>query len=134
MWDQRALRQCVVAGYASWMARVRPLLSGALRIVGRPALPPPGAELRLGYLSHVSADDPEVVERLLTAARATAARRGLEHLALAFPAGRPELERIQRRIGGHTYRSVLYAVHDPEVEGDWEALHEGNLEVEVATL
>ncbi|HSR41369.1 MAG TPA: hypothetical protein VLL48_04335 [Longimicrobiales bacterium] len=134
VWDQRTLRQCVVAGYAPWIARVRPVLSTALRLTGRPGLPPAGSALRLGYLSHLAADGPGVVEALVAGARPQAARRGLEHLALAFTADRPEPDRIRRRFGGHTYRSVLYAVHDPEVDVDSPGLSGERLGVEVATL
>jgi hypothetical protein len=134
VWDQRPFRQCVVRGYAPGLAPVRPALSVVRRLLGRPGLPAPGAALRLGYLSHLAADDPGTMGALVAAARAHAVELGLDHLALGLPAGRPELDVLQGLFGGHAYRSVIYAVHDAGLDPEFLAFDGGNLHVEVATL
>ncbi|HZD05995.1 MAG TPA: hypothetical protein VE173_13875, partial [Longimicrobiales bacterium] len=136
VWDQRLLRQCVVRGYAPWLGRARPVLDAALRLTGRPGLPPAGAALAMGYLSHLSAADGEISAELVAAARSWAVGLGLELLAMGLPAGGPEVEVLRRRFGGRTYRSVLYAVHDPDCEPGppLPALPGADVRVEVATL
>lgn len=134
VWDQRSLRQCVVGGYAPWLGRTRPVLDVLLRLAGRPGLPPTGTELPMGYLSHLAATDGEVAAALVAAARPRAARLGLDLLALGLPAGRSDVDVLKRRFGGHTYRSVLYAVHDPHEAPVSPSVAGTDVRVEVATL
>ncbi len=74
LWDQSAQRQLVVAGYAPWLRRTRPVINLASRLTGSPRLPAPGEPLRAAYLSLVAVDD-DASGDLATAARRRA-RRG----------------------------------------------------------
>ncbi len=136
-WDQRAFKQVVVTGYGPWLRRLRPALNLALGCAGRPALPPPGSTLDLGYLSHLALADGAhtgtglaLVEHLLAAAR----RRGLEHLVVAFARGDALLEAVRRRFAARAYHSCLYAVLWDELATPGDVLAGEPLHVEAATL
>ena len=113
LWDQRSFKQTVVRGYAPWLARLRPLLAPALRLAGRPALPPPGRALAMGFLSHeaVPLDQPEELLTLVEGARRLAAGRGIELVVLGLTRQDPRLSLLLRRLPARTYDSVLYLVH-----------------------
>lgn len=134
IWDQRALRQCVVSGYAGRLRRLRPWLNAALKAAGRPTLPPPGTALRMAYLSHLAADDEEVAVRLVESACRRAVDLGLDYLSVAFPASHPWLAALRRRFGGRPYTSVLYLVHDRDFNPASAGLDARNVRVEGARL
>lgn len=134
VWDQRPFRQCVVAGYAPALARIRRALNLFLRLAGRPSLPPPGSRLRLGYLSHLAADDEEVLAAIVEAALGRAAAVGLDHLSLALAAGDPRLEGLKGRFRGRELRSVLYLVAGPRQDGLAYVPRGSDIRVEVAIL
>jgi hypothetical protein len=135
LWDQRAVRQVVVRGYAPALRLLRPLLAAVGPALGLPRLPPPGAPLATAYLAfaHARGDDPAAFGALLDAARAGAARRGLDAVVLGLAADHPLLaEATRRRHRG--YRSILYAVHGAEGAAAVAALGRRVLAPEVATL
>lgn len=113
LWDQRSFKQTVVRGYAPWLARLRPLLSPALRLAGRPALPPPGRPLAMAFLSHeaVPRDHPEGLLALVEGARRLATGRGIELVVLGLTRDDPRLRFLLRRLPARTYDSILYLVH-----------------------
>lgn len=116
LWDQRGFKQTVIRGYAPWLALLRPVLSPVLALSGRPRLPPRGTSLAMAFLSHEAApmDRPELLARLVEAARRRASARGLEYLVLGLSRSDPRLPRILERFRCRVYDSVLYLVHRPE--------------------
>jgi hypothetical protein len=138
VWDQRAFKQSRVQGYPPALGILRPLLNPFRALAGAPRLPPPGAVLRMGFLSHLCAeeDDPEIFLALVNAARKAARARGLDWLATGFVRGHPLLEALLGATRPRTYETVLYALPwSPQaplpalLTGDGCRLH-----AEVATL
>lgn len=118
LWDQRSFRQTVIRGYAGWLGALRPLFNLASRLGGWPTLPAPGAVLAQAFASPLVAA-PDAVDRLpalLATLGDAAARRGLTHLTLGFPAGDARLETIQRSYRSRTYVTRLYRVHWPDAD------------------
>lgn len=134
VWDPSLWRQCVVSGYAPALSRLRPWVNPGLRLLGRPALPPPGTRLRLGYLSHLAAEDAESACAVVGEARRTAAGLGLQLLALGLPVGSSWLAALRRRFRGRAYASVLYLVTAPGDRPSLPSLRPEEVAVEVATL
>jgi hypothetical protein len=116
LWDQTAQRQIVVAGYANWLGRTRPLINLAARLSGLPRLPPPGGRLRSAYLSHVAVDDaaPEDLLALVAAARAEARRRGIELLLMGLASAHPLTPWLRKLHRQRELQSRLFVVRWPE--------------------
>lgn len=107
-WDQRAIRQTVVRGYAPWLSRIRPVVNLAARAGWTPHLPAPGTALPFAYLSHVAWDgDSEPALALIDRALAEARRDGMEYAVLAAAARHPLAEAIGRRFRHRRYVSRL---------------------------
>ncbi len=143
VWDQRAFKQVVIAGYQPWLQRTRRPLNAALHLLGQPTLPPAGASLPLGYLSHFALaadDDLEAAVALFHELRLQARRRGLGQLAVTLAVDHPLRAALGQRFGARPYRSILYAVcwRSREAPGDavdaGEILGGRRLYVEAATL
>lgn len=130
LWDQRAFKQVVIAGYAPWLAVLRPLVNVLLGLRGEPRLPRPAKTLALSYLSHFSADDAETARALIESAFFVARRRGLEQLSLSLSTGHPLLSSIDRPA--RRYLTRLYAVGANPA--DLEVLRRGPFHLEGATL
>jgi hypothetical protein len=111
-WDQRAFKQVQILAYRAALDAARPALSLLARIVGAPALPPPGSTLPLGYVTAFacSGDDPRVACDLLVALRARARARGLGLLSLSLASDHPLRRPLARSLRALEYRSVIYAV------------------------
>jgi hypothetical protein len=109
-WDQRSVKQTIIRGYGGFLRRARPVLNRIGRLGGWPALPPPGAGLRLAYASHIAVDDddPQVFGALFGTLRRAAAARGDDWLVLGLPAGHPWATQV-RRYRHVAYPSRLYA-------------------------
>lgn len=134
IWDQRAFKQVRILGYAPALRWLRPLHNGLASWLGQPRLPRPPATLALAYLAFFTADDPTSARLLLDAACARARQRGIEHLALAWPASHPWLPELGRARSARAYRSCLYAVGaDPKIS-DLEPWRRGILHLEGAIL
>jgi hypothetical protein len=113
VWDQRAFKQVVVSGYQPWLARARRPLNAVLRLLGQPRLPPAGASLTLGYLSHFALaadDDLEGAVALIHGLRRQARGRGLAQLAVTLADDHPLRAALGKRFAARRYRSILYAV------------------------
>lgn len=136
LWDQNGFKQTVVRDYAPWLARWRPLTNLAAPVLGLPNLPPPGASLRLAYLSHVAADndDPDVLISLIEAGLREATYRGYEYVMVGFASSNPVLRLVKRRFRCVEYRSVLYLVYWSDGAHTAHALDDRPVHVEVATL
>ena len=116
LWDQSAYRQVVVAGYAPWLRRTRPLINGAATLLGLPRLPAPGGRLRCAYLSHLAVDDaaPEDLLGLIALVRAEARRRGIELVLLGQASDHPLAAWLRKLRRQREFRSQLYVVRWPE--------------------
>jgi len=139
LWDQRAFKQVVVAGYSPRLARVRPLANLALGALGQPRLPPPGSSLPLAYLSHLAYDAAaeSLVPELLRGLRGLAAERGLGYVSFGLCADHPLARTLQRAFRARVYPSVLYLVQAPQLaqgSSPLAALDQRLPHIEVATL
>lgn len=109
LWDQSALRQIRIDGYAPLLAACRPLLNPFLRLTRRPVLPRTGSLLNQKYLAFplVRNDDPHAFAALLAAA---SDRFGNALATFALHAADP-LQATLRRAAAWRYTSTLYFVH-----------------------
>jgi hypothetical protein len=110
VWDQRACKQTVVAGYSTAMSLLRPFYN----LFARVRLPRPGSVFPMAFVSHVAADRPEWIADLTALLTATARTLGVEALALALDARDPRLPAILRRFPGRRYHTRLYTVSWPD--------------------
>jgi hypothetical protein len=115
VWNQSAVKQTIVRGYAPWLRRLRPLANLAAPVTAMPRLPAVGAPLRQVYLSHIAVedDDPVVFASLLTAGLTLARRRGFDVALAGFATAHP-LAAVVQQWRSVTYRSLLHLVHWPE--------------------
>lgn len=134
VWDQRAFKQARVQGYAPWLRASRHLVNAGLTLAGQPALPKPGSELAMGYVSHLATRDPSMVVPLIESLRSQARNRGLAQLTVAFDRRDPRCGAVTRALGPRPYISRLYAVAWPESQPPLEQLRATLTQVEVATL
>jgi hypothetical protein len=113
LWDQRAVKQTVVRGYAPWLRRLRPFVNGIAGLLRRPRLPAVGRALSHGYVSHVAAapDRPEHVEWLVRLLFGPARSRGVDYLTFGFDDRDPRLPHLRRVFRPREFASRLYAVH-----------------------
>jgi hypothetical protein len=104
-WDQGAVKQTVVRGYAGALARFRRPLNLVAPLAGWPRLPAPGTALRFCYASHraVDGDDAAVFAALLRAVANQAAERGCDWLMIGLAAADPWREALRG------YRAFPYA-------------------------
>lgn len=133
LWDQRAVRQIVVSGYAPALRRARPVINLGLSLAGRPTLPRPGGRLEMAYASHAgfALDDAETAAALLDGARALAASRAIPLLSIGLPAEAPLLKPLIKRFRPWVTRSLIYAVTTEPGAIDFDARP---IWMEVATL
>lgn len=90
-WNQRRFKQTVVRGYGRRLAALRPWVNAAAWVLGRPPLPPVGAQVRFAFLSHlaVDGDDPQVAAALIAAVYNAAVAAGDHYLMLGLAADDP---------------------------------------------
>lgn len=113
LWDQRAFKQSVVAGYSRQLARVRPFMNFVAPFRNRPRLPPPGHELKSAFLSHLSVepDDEETLLTLIQKAGQQAVRRGIDYVMLGLAERHSHCRLLQKRFSCHKYVSMIYLVY-----------------------
>lgn len=134
LWDQSGFKQTVVRGYEPRLGRVRPLINALAPVLGYPRIPPVGAALRSAYLSHVAADDPDVLVSLVQHGLSEGARRGYECLIVGFASRNPLRALVRSRFRCLEYRSILYLVHWDDGAHAVRALDGRIAHVEVAAL
>ena len=110
VWDQRAFRQTVVAGYEGALKSIRPIVNAALVMRGEPRLPAPGTVLNQGVILGAAVPDPRDWGALWRELETLASARGLSWLTIARDATDPELIVLRRLTRGREYRTTLYEV------------------------
>ncbi len=123
VWDQRAFKQVIVAGYSARLRRVRWLYNAAARMFRGTLLPPVNSVLKQAFVSHLVAptDRPDLVRRLLWILAPAARLAGIDVLTLSFDARDPRLAPLVARYRPRLYRTQLFTVTwpgDPDVPPD----------------
>lgn len=108
-WDQRNVKQTVVHAYGGWLGRLRPALNALRGLHRLPYLPPPGAELRASFASHLALreDDPGLFAALLRAVYGDARAHGDHYFLLGLRASNP-LRSVLAPYAKFPYVSQLY--------------------------
>lgn len=117
LWDQRALKQIVIAGLDPTLRRFRHAINLAAVATGRPLLPGPGDQLNMAYTSHTAfaLDDSKTACALISGACAIAAQRGIKLVSIGLPTNTPVAPQLIRRFKPWISHSVIYAVsHQPD--------------------
>jgi hypothetical protein len=112
VWDQRGLKQTVVAGYSRRMRLARPAYNGYAAARGLPALPPAGASIATVHGAFLSAagDDPEIADALVAGAREAWGGRGISYLAVGVAEDHPLTPALSRHAS-RELKSLAYAVY-----------------------
>lgn len=136
LWDQRAFKQTVVAGYDKRLARLRPAFNLLAPLLRQPRLPAAGARLESAFLSHlaVDPDDGDTLVELIRHASRNAIQRGLDYVMIAFAERNPLTEVIRKRFSCHSYVSMVYVVYWEDGEIAASTLDERMPHPEVAIL
>lgn len=110
-WDQRKMRQIIIAGYAGSMRVVRPLYNLGARIMRFQTLPEAGEELRARFLSFIAIDDnrADIFEMLLRAAYNSCVNNGSAYLVV----GLHSCDSLSKVLSGYhcvRYTTNMYVV------------------------
>lgn len=110
-WDQTPLKQTVVRGYSSALARWRKMLNVFSALGGWPHLPEPNTPLRHTYASHlaVDSDDPTVFAALLQTLYNYTLEYGYSYFMIGLSESNPFRALVQA-YRPLTYISQLYLV------------------------
>ena len=113
LWDQRAFKQTIVAGYSKQLTRVRPFFNVAAPLLRQPRLPAPGQNIQSAFLSHVAVEqcDEEALLALTGFAARQAATRGIDYLVLGFADRDPFSHLVRKRFSCHRLESMIYLVY-----------------------
>ena len=113
LWDQRAFKQTVVAGYSKRLTRVRPFFNLVAPLLRQPRLPSPGQNIQSAFLSHISVDqgDEAALLALIRSAARQAATRGIDYLMLGLAERNPFNRLLQKCFSCHRYESMIYLVY-----------------------
>ena len=113
LWDQRAFKQTVVAGYSPRLARLRPFYNVVSPIIRQPKLPVPGEQIQSAFISHLSVapNDEESLLALLRHAALRAAEKGIDYLVVGFAKRNPLSQMVLKRFSCHQYESMMYVVY-----------------------
>ena len=113
LWDQRAFKQSVVAGYSPGLATARPLINFVSPLLRQARLPAPGHQLESAFLSHLSVDpdDEATLMALIREAARHAVSRGVDYIMLGLAERNAVAKSLQRRLSIHKFVSVIYLVY-----------------------
>jgi len=113
IWDQRAIKQTVVRGYAQHLRWARPLINLGAAVLRRPGLPRIGQSISHAFVSHLAASplEPQLAEWLILLLHGPASARHIDYLTLGFDARDPRLAHLRKVFRPREYASRLYAVH-----------------------
>lgn len=117
-------RTTTIRGYAPWLTKIRPFLDLALRLRGRPGLPPAGTTLAEAFATRTSwtPGDRTSLAGLADAIREAVSRS--EHVHWGVPADHPDLDWLAGHLRAWRTSSRVYQVHDveripPDLQGFW---------------
>jgi hypothetical protein len=139
LWDQGAVKQQVVRGYARSLALARPVLNTFAGLLNQPLLPPLGQPIRSAFVSHLALTSEQttldalvgVVEQVRALA---AASTQVDYLVAGAPRGSSFLSALKARFGGRELLSRLYVVYWPDGRDAADALDDRPVFPEVALL
>ena len=133
-WDQSGFKQEILADPGTRLRRLRPVYDLLARAIGARRLPRPGEPVRtaFGSLRCTADDDPDVLDALLSGARARARQQGQAFLLVAFDAREP-LARALGRPLAVSYESDVFLGAFPE-DGLSLRLDDRPVHIEVGTL
>src|SRR5262249_3361482 len=116
VWDQSAVKQTRVCGYARPIQWARPLINLFAPLIGTPKLPHAGSILKQVYLSHIAVRDltQDDFVALFRAALSHAHQCGSELAVAGLSARHPFIETVRQHWKCREYRSLLHVVHWPE--------------------
>jgi hypothetical protein len=119
-------RSTTIEGYAPWLAKVRPWVDRALRLAGRPGLPPEGTLLADAFATRTSwtPSDRTSLAGLAKAIREAALESESDIVHWGVPADHPDLTWLAGHLRAWRTSSRVYQVHDaeripPNLEGFW---------------
>ena len=135
LWDQSAYKQMVVRSYSGWIKAAAPLYNLGAPLLGRPALPRTGKQLRSAYAAFVciANDDLKVFAALLRQLYNAARARNFEYLLIGLDVRDPLL-RVAREYSHVPYRSRLYLAEWPNGGHLHEQLDQRPAYIDIATL
>lgn len=109
-------RNTTVEGYVPWMDKIRPVLDRALRLAGRPGLPPVGTVLAEAFATRTvwTPGDRAGLAGLAGSIRKAAREAGAEIVHWGLPADHPDLAWLARHLRAWKTSSRVYQVHDAE--------------------
>jgi len=136
IWDRRAHKQTVIAGYSPRMSIVRPLYNAFARSTGRVRLPPPSAELAHAYIYPLASrmDRPDALVALVRQLARVARERGIEVLTIGFDQRDPRLAVLDREFKARRYLTRIYTVTWPAENSPHATLDDRLMFPEVALL
>jgi hypothetical protein len=107
IWDQRSVRQLVLAEAPRWLQMLRPVMS-----LAGDRLPAAGKAINVAYVSQLALrnQDAGAFVRLLKLLCAKANQSRIEYLSISLASENP-LSVMAGRLARHVTRSTLYAVH-----------------------
>ncbi len=136
IWDQRAIKQTVVRGYANNLRRMRPLLNFAAACLGKPRLPRIGTPISHAFLAHLAVrpDHAPLAKCLVNELRQQAHTLGIDYLTLGFDARDPRLQQLRKAFHPREYLSRIYIVHWEDGAALAKQIDDRLLAPEIATL
>jgi hypothetical protein len=114
IWDQTKFKQVIVASYAPWLRRIRPLSNLVSMFTKAPHLPLAGSHLKHAYLSHVAVDenDEQHFTQLTRSASGHAKQLGFSSVVTGFDVNHP-FYNVLRKLRNFEYRSEIYMAYWP---------------------
>jgi len=136
IWDQRAIKQTVVRGYANHLRWSRPFINLGAAMLGWPGLPRVGQPIPHAFVSHLAFDplQPRIDEWLILLSHGPAHTRKIDYLIIGFDARDPRLVHLRKVMRPREYVSRLYVVHWDDGAELARSLDDRLLAPEVATL
>lgn len=135
IWNQRAVKQVLVAGYDKRLKKLRPFYNLGAWLRRVPSLPKSGDEVRVCYGAFVAIKDrnPEFLLPLLNAFTLECRRRQYSSILLGLNEQDP-LNEVVRSASYRTIRSRVYGVFWEDGKPEIERLDDRMTHLEIATL
>jgi hypothetical protein len=123
VWDLRPVKQVRITAIHGWLGKLRGPINTVARLSGWPSLPKDGTVLPMTFASFIAVEneDPNLVEAMLLAARASAAQRGVRFLCACAHEAHPFAAGL-RRLRSIPSHGRLYEVEMGEHRLAWSAI------------